>query len=139
MFRGILFMGLLSRLNIWPAIWVTILVYGSVHLLNGFLTGNFSAALLQALLAGMIGVMLMALRLRTKSLYPAMVIHGLYNFAVFTFGIAAGLARGPTQNVAEPSFLQQFLLSASIPLSLFLYGLWLLRGIGKKEKAEVLS
>jgi len=115
---------------------VTTLVYGSVHLLNGFLTGNFSAALFQALQATLIGLMLIAIRLRTKSIYPAMVTHGLYNFAVFTLGIAAGSAPGPTQNVAGPPLLPQFLPSVLIPLSLFVYGLWLLRGIGKQSRGD---
>ena len=139
MFRGILFQGLLPRFDIWPAIGLTTFLYGSAHLLNGFLTGDFSAALFQSLQAFMIGLMLLAIRLRTKSLYPAIAIHALWNFAIFTLSVAGGLVQGSAPAGADPSFIQQLAVGILVPLSLFLYGLWLLRGIGQKEKEQLLS
>lgn len=132
MCRGILFQGLLSRLSIWQAILLTSVMFGSVHALNGFLTGNFVGALFQAGGTVMSGLWLLAVRLRTRSLYPAMVIHGLWDFALLVVALSS------TQGAAAPSTGNPaFVLLLNLPL--MLYGLWLLRGIGKKTKDEVLA
>jgi membrane protease YdiL (CAAX protease family) len=140
MFRGIVFQGALSRFKIWPAIWITAVLFGSVHALNGFMTGDFGAALAQTLQATLSGIWLQAIRLRTKSLYPAMLIHGLWDFALFILGnaVAASLTER-SLDAAEPSLAQQFAVAIVAALPLFLYGLWLLRGIGQKSKAELLA
>jgi membrane protease YdiL (CAAX protease family) len=140
MFRGIVFQGVLSRFKIWPAIWMTAMLFGSVHALNGFMTGDFGAALAQTLQATLSGIWLQAIRLRTKSLYPAMLIHGLWDFALFILAnaIAASLA-DRSLSAAEPSLAQQFAVAIVAALPLFLYGLWLLRGIGQKDRAELLA
>jgi len=83
MFRGILFQGLLSSFNIWPAILLTSLLFGSVHLSNVFITGDFVDAMIQVLQATLGGIWFLALRLRTRSVYPAMLMHGLWDFAIF--------------------------------------------------------
>ena len=48
---------------------------------------------------------------------------------------------GSGQHKAPPShrWFKKLVVPLLMPLPLFLYGLWLLRGIGKKDKAEVLS
>lgn len=139
MFRGILLTGLLSRLNIWPMILLSSLLFGSVHALNGFITGNFTAAFIQALQATLSGVWLMSVRLRTRSIYPAMLIHGLWDFSVFLLGRAAAGSRMPDAAAASLPLTQQLMFGILVPLPLFLYGLWLLRGIGKQTKAEILG
>jgi membrane protease YdiL (CAAX protease family) len=143
MFRGIIFRGVLAQpqFNIWPAIWLTAILFGAIHALNGFMTGNFVAALAQAITATMSGLWLHAIRLRTKSLYPAMFIHGLWDFSLFIFVTSLGLAGATavSQSTTQPSLVQQLVIPLILPLPLFLFGLWLLRGIGKKAKAEVLS
>ena len=143
MFRGILFRNLMqSAMGTWAAIWVVSIMFGVVHSLNGFLTGDFLAASSQALAAMMSGIWLHAIRLRTKSLYPAMIIHGLWDFALFMLAaavVAGGATASATNDYADSNVLQQMLLPALMPFPLFLYGLWLLRGIGGKTKAEVLA
>ena len=141
MFRGIIFRGALAlpRVKIWSAIWITSLLFGAIHSLNGFLTGEFLPAIAQAFAAIISGVWLHAIRLRTKSLYPVMLIHALWDFSIFL--MAASVASGgvPTPNTNELSAAQQLLPALILPLPLFFYGLWLLRGIGKKDKAEILA
>jgi membrane protease YdiL (CAAX protease family) len=50
MFRGVLFHGALSSFEIWRAVWITTIVFGSVHTLNGLITGDFRASAIQAFL-----------------------------------------------------------------------------------------
>jgi membrane protease YdiL (CAAX protease family) len=143
MFRGIMFRGALAQpqFKIWPAIWLTAIVFGAIHALNGFMTGDFVAALVQALAATMSGLWVHAIRLRTKSLYPAMLIHGLWDFALFVFvtSIAAMGATAAAQGPVEPTLAQKLVIPLLMPLPLFLYGLWLLRGIGQQDKEALLS
>ncbi|MCT4372041.1 CPBP family intramembrane metalloprotease [Yangia mangrovi] len=56
MFRGLLFHGLRARVSIWPAILWTSGLFGAVHLLNGFVTGDFGPALVQAAMAACTGL-----------------------------------------------------------------------------------
>lgn len=136
MFRGLIFYGALSRLKIWPAIVITAALFGLIHAFNGFITGDFGAAFIQACSAAMSGIWLHAIRLRTRSLYPAMLIHGLWDFAVFIFGAAAGSRAAQSIAAVPQSRLFQTMLF-SLPLAL--YGLWLLRNIGKQSKDDVLA
>jgi hypothetical protein len=39
MFRGILFNGASSSFGIWRAVWITSIIFGAVHILNGFISG----------------------------------------------------------------------------------------------------
>jgi len=141
MFRGIIFRAALAqpKTGTWSAIWITALLFGGVHSLNGFLTGNHIAAVAQSVAAVMSGVWLQAIRLRTRSLYPAMLLHGLWDFSLFMLIAAMAPAETTAPGAAGTPALQQYLAPLMLPLPLFLYGLWLLRGIGRKSKAEVLA
>ena len=48
MFRGILFYGASSSFGIWRAVWITAIIFVSVHILNSLIIGDFSASILQA-------------------------------------------------------------------------------------------
>jgi len=133
MFRGILFQGLLTRFNIWPAILLTSLLFGAVHASNGFITGDFAGAMVQVLQASLASIWFLALRLRTRSIYPAMLMHGLWDFSIF---IAVKARSGGGE---EATFMGQLMVAVMFILPVLLYGLWLLRGIGNKDKTEVLS
>ena len=110
MFRGVLFHGASTSFGVIRAVWITALLFGLVHALNGFITGNFAAALVQALLAGMFGVWIGALRVRINTIIPLIIIHWLWDCLLFLTGFLGGLVLMP------------------FALILFLYGLWLLRG-----------
>ncbi|HMQ54605.1 MAG TPA: type II CAAX endopeptidase family protein [Anaerolineae bacterium] len=136
MFRGIMFWTALPRFSIWPAIWITSLLFGGVHTLNALMTGDTIAGVGQALQATLFGVWITAIRLRTRSILPAMLIHGLWDFSVFLMGASAAAAASAD---IEPGAAQKLIGPVLLELPLFLYGLWLLRGIGRKDKAELLK
>ena len=119
MFRAILLQGLLDRYAVWPAVLGSSAIFGVVHAANGLATGDFDAALWQAVAAGLQGVAYAAIRLRTRSVWPMVVVHGLWDFALVT-SVLSATAQG------ETSILPYAALIAVLPLCL--YGLYLLRG-----------
>jgi len=120
LFRGVLFSGARAQMSVWNAVWFSSLLFGAAHASNGFLTGDFHAAAAQAVAAAMTGVYLAAVRLRTGSLYPGMVIHGLWDFAVLLMAVAIS---GRDRTTSEAFGLGAILMQAP----LLAYGVWLIR------------
>lgn len=83
MFRGVLFQGLRSRLAMWPAILLTSLLFGAVHILNVITTGQLVESIVQAVAAFMSGMLLIALLIRTGSIWTPIVYHALWDFGTF--------------------------------------------------------
>jgi len=127
MFRGVLLQGLRHSMAIWPAILVTSLLFGAIHSLNVFTTGHLLPALMQSGAALLSGLLFIAIRLRTGSLWPAIVVHGLWDFGVFTMGAAGGAPPGPA---TAPTSFQTF-APLLLVLPTALYALWLLRHVGR--------
>jgi membrane protease YdiL (CAAX protease family) len=119
MFRAILLQGLLDRYAIWPAVLLSSALFGVVHTANGLATGDLGGALWQATAAFLQGIVYAAIRLRTRSVWPMMVVHGVWDFALVSSiqGATAG---------DEASILPYAALVAVLPLCL--YGVYLLRG-----------
>lgn len=134
MFRGVLLQGLRSRLSIWPAILISSAIFGAIHVLNFFGTGDFDLAVLQAAGATVLGVMLVAIRLRSGSLVPAVIVHALWNFCVAIAALSVVPyqtgAGGPVIGVWEVVFAAAFLLPVAV------YSFYLLRGIGRLQHAR---
>lgn len=127
-FRGVLFHALRTRLSLWPAIWLTSVAFGAVHVINGFTTGDFLEAAIQAVTAFMSGVFFMAVMLRIRSIIPAMLFHAFWDFLLTL--IAAGVASTPAGgNVHWWTLVVPVLFI----LPNFLYGLWLLRRLDARE------
>jgi len=122
MFRGVIFRALLSRFRIWPAIIATSLLFGGVHVLNVFVTGQFGEAALQAIAASLSGFAFIALLIRTGSIWVPIVYHALWDFG--TFLVSAGAGNGVD---AEPQGLGIMLIPIALVLPNFLYALYLLR------------
>lgn len=135
MFRGLFFSGALSKFSIWKAIWLTSIVFGLVHIMNGFITGDFLSATAQSLQAAFAGLWFLAIRIKTKSIYPAILVHWLWDFSLFLMVWNAD--RGAA--IEQPLELT-LLIPIIMQLPPFIYGLWILRGDGKlnwKEYYEV--
>ncbi|MDZ4373712.1 MAG: type II CAAX endopeptidase family protein [Phenylobacterium sp.] len=124
MFRGFLFRGLIERLSFWITFWLSSLMFGMVHTLNGFITGDFNAAIIQAGSAFLSAIFFLAVRLRTASLYPGILLHWTWDLAVITLGLSlAANASEPASTSFATKGIGAVLLSAPFAL----YGLFLMR------------
>jgi membrane protease YdiL (CAAX protease family) len=132
-FRGVLFRALLTRMSPWQAIWLTTVAFGAVHTLNALTTGEWLQAIAQSFAAGMSGLLLMAIMLRTGSIYIAMGFHSVWDFVTLASVLAVikYVELGPAAAPAEP---QNNLLILPILFLLpnFLYALFLLRKVGRQ-------
>ena len=88
LFRGLVFLVLL-RLPVWQAIVLNGLLFGSMHLLHGFMGADWSAAAWQATLTALGGMMFTAVRYCSASLWPAIALHMLKNLSVLYSNLAA--------------------------------------------------
>ncbi|WP_086618768.1 CPBP family intramembrane glutamic endopeptidase [Erythrobacter tepidarius] len=120
---GVLWGAARKALPFWAGFLLVSLAFGSVHVFNAILTGELAAAGVQALNAFMSGAAYLAIRIRTRSIIPIMVIHALWDFVVFLAGSGADKSAAP-----DPALLQQQLTFGLVLTGpLFLYGLWLVR------------
>jgi membrane protease YdiL (CAAX protease family) len=129
MFRGVLLQAFRRTVSIWPAVWLTTLAFGAIHILNVFMTGELRTALIQSAAAALSGLLFIALRLRTGSLWPCIVVHGLWDFATFTVA-AARSGESQATSAGGPMTLMTF-MPVLLVLPNALYGLWLMRNIGQ--------
>lgn len=126
MFRGVLFAALRQAMSIRRALVVAGVLFGAVHILNGFLTGAFLVAGVQSLTAFMSGMLFLAVVVRTGSLLPAIILHWLWDFSIFCLSAGGFGADGTT--IATPLALA---LPVLLVLPNLLYALHLLRHVGE--------
>jgi membrane protease YdiL (CAAX protease family) len=127
MFRGVLLQALRHTVSIWPAVALTTLAFGAVHSLNVFITGDLRGAVIQSTAAALSGLFFIALRLRTGSLWPCILIHGLWDCAAFL--VAMSSPKGPAISTAPADAMSLAPILLVLPNAL--YGLWLMRHVGK--------
>lgn len=122
MFRGLLHGSLIRRFSPWETLWLSSAIFGLIHALNGLITGHFAAAGVQALAAVLTGTLMSALRQRSHSLWPPILVHMLWD---------ASLLLVMPQNPVEPA--QTGLVHALTPLLFvlpgFLYAMYLMHGV----------
>jgi len=132
MFRGVLLHALRHTVSIWPAVALTTLAFGAIHSLNVFITGDLRGAVIQSTAAALSGLFFIALRLRTGSLWPCIVVHGLWDCAAFLVAMSspteAAVSTGPTTAMRLAPIL--------LVLPNALYGLWLLRHLRKSSETK---
>jgi len=132
-YRGILLKPLRERFPVMTAAILTSVIFGMSHALNGFVTGDFGKALVQAVAASMSGLLFTALRLRTGSLLPVMVLHGLWDFSVFFLSLSIGSGAEGAENSAGEGGLAVWLAPVVMVTPNFLYGWYLLRRAKRGE------
>lgn len=121
-FRGVLWGAVRKAIPFWPGFLLVSLAFGSVHIFNAFLTGKLGEAGVQALNAFMSGCAYLAIRIRTRSIIPIMIVHAAWDFTVFLTG--SGASSAPSEPV---SWQAQLGFGIALTGPLFLYGLWLVR------------
>ena len=123
-FRGVLWGAARKALPFWSGFLLVSAAFGSVHVFNAILTGELAAAGVQALNAFMSGAAYLAIRIRTRSIIPIMLIHGLWDFTVFLVGSGGtGKPEASTPDIV----LTQLGFGIALTGPLFLYGLFLVR------------
>ncbi|QOY93546.1 CPBP family intramembrane metalloprotease [Massilia sp. UMI-21] len=80
LFRGVIFV-ILMRLPLWQAIVLNGVLFGSMHLIHGYMDGNWSHALVWALMSSCAGMMFAAARASTGSLWLVVILHMILNLA----------------------------------------------------------
>jgi membrane protease YdiL (CAAX protease family) len=123
MFRGILFHALRARLRIWPAVVLTSALFGAIHVVNAFALGDLGLASAQAVAAMMTGLLLIALMLRTGSIWTSVVYHMVWNFGILLLAYETSKYALPE----EPLPLTAYFVPMLVVLPNFLFGLIVLR------------
>lgn len=134
-YRGILLRAMRDRFPLFTAVILTSVVFGLSHALNGFVTGDFTTALTQALAAAMSGVLFTALRVRTGSLRPVILLHALWDFAVFLLALSFSAEEGPGEAASTGRSLS-WLAPVLLVTPNFLYGLYLIRPSKRGDSPE---
>lgn len=80
LFRGVIFVILLS-LPQWQAILINGVLFGSMHLIHGFMDGNWANAFVWAFMSTGAGLMFTAARYRANSLWLLVLLHMIVNLA----------------------------------------------------------
>jgi uncharacterized protein len=125
MFRGILFRAMSARRGVWPALLLTSVIFGSIHVLNGFTYANLSQSTVQAVAATMTGLLLGALMIRSGSIWPSIALHMLWNFGLILVSFEAANQPQPL----EPVTVQTLLVGVAIVMPNLLYALFLMRKV----------
>jgi len=130
MFRGVLFRAILTQYRVWTAIVVSSILFGAVHILNVFNTGDLAGAVMQSVPAGMSGILFVAIVIRTGSIWPAIMYHALWDCVLFTMitgSQTSGLEANP--DALESLGMAKTLLPIGLGLPNFICGLILLRHV----------
>lgn len=137
MFRGAILQAFRHVTTIWRAVLLTSVAFGAVHSLNVFVTGNLKNALIQSTAAFLSGLVFIALRLRTGSLWPSIITHGLWDFATFTLSLAvhdAAVGAAPPEPAGQGMVALKDLIPIAVVAPNAIYGLWLMRRIGQTHR-----
>lgn len=81
LFRGVIF-AMLVCLPRWQGIVLSGVLFGGMHLIHGYMDGNWAAAASQALVTSMAGMMFAAVRYATGSLWLVVLLHMLLNLSM---------------------------------------------------------
>lgn len=122
MFRGILFSGLRRALPLWPAVLAVTALFAAVHVLNLLLGASIVLTGVQVVAAFLNGLLFMAIRLRSGSLWPSILLHALWDFSAFML-----LQASPTGGQSGTMPLSTAIWPVLLVLPNGLYALYLMR------------
>lgn len=128
MFRGILLNSFVQKYSYLQSIVIVSLLFGSVHVFNGFVSGDFVGATRQAFMATFSGLIFMALRIKTINIIPAIIIHWLWDFGIFSY-----ITFVPKEAKSEPLL---FIFSLFLGITPIIFGILGIIQCSKKVTAE---
>jgi uncharacterized protein len=99
LFRGLILNMLLPK-GIWKAVLLSSLLFGSMHILNVFAGFPLTSELIQVFSALGFGMFLAAVRLRTNSLRPGIIMHALWDFPLIVLHLHRQHVAPPTPLLA---------------------------------------
>lgn len=114
MFRGILFAGLRSRYSVTATAWISSLASGFAWLPVWLWYGFWELGIADMALGVLLGILFSAIRVRTNSLYPCILLHTVWSYCLTLLRVSGG-----------EFWTQPFFIAIIIPLPV--YGLFLLR------------
>lgn len=119
-FRGVLWGAARKAMPFWVGVLFVSAAFGSIHILNTFITGDLGGAAFQAFNAFLSGLGYLALRVRTRSIVPIFIAHWLWDLVVFlnASSVQSGADSGATANP---------MMGAVLVAPIALYGLWIIR------------
>jgi len=100
-FRGVVLRALLGSYSIRRAVLISALAFGAVHSLNALMTGEVVPALMQSGIAVGMGMWAASIRISTGSLYPSILLHGLWDLALLI--VISGVAGSPISIIVSAS------------------------------------
>jgi membrane protease YdiL (CAAX protease family) len=122
--RGIIMRALLPK-GVLPAVFWSSFLFGIVHFGTIFLGANPAYSLLQVVASLLGGVPLAAIRLRTNSIWPGILLHALNDFTQFMTRSEVTVTTTPSPMLVAAKTL--------LPLAVFFWGLWLLRNEWRQQ------
>jgi len=112
MLRGLVFSGMSDRFTFGIACIITTVLFGSMHMLNFFSTGELH--ILQSITTIGTGLMLLAIRVGMGSIIPAIIVHWLWDFSTAMTGSAAEISGGTLVQMVPLGILAAPILFAII-------------------------
>lgn len=126
LFRGIMFGALRQKNRLITAVIVSSIAFGLLHLVNVGVGQNLQQTLFQVINASALGVLFCALALSANSLWPAVILHMVWNgYAMMGVATAEVLGNVPGAPVEAPDLSPWSLLLPSLILLIagaILYG-----------------
>ncbi|BCN32896.1 CPBP family intramembrane glutamic endopeptidase [Anaeromicropila herbilytica] len=137
--RGVVFTVMLekwggSKRGYYSAILLSSLIFGLTHFIHYILgDSSFLYTVTQVIYASFVGVFFCASMIRNRSIYPAMLLHGLFDIAGSLKEIAVN---GGIDKSYKTTTLDETVVCVIILLPLFVYGLFIIR---KEYEKHVIS
>jgi membrane protease YdiL (CAAX protease family) len=128
MFRGVLLSSFTKSWGFRKAAIAVIFIFGLVHILNAFITGELGQGILQAFMAMSSGVLFLAYRVNNLTIVFAIVLHAIWDFLVIQLSYTVKLIN------TEENMIMNLIISLVLfisPIVFGIYGLYLL----KRKKA----
>ncbi|HSB66762.1 MAG TPA: CPBP family intramembrane glutamic endopeptidase [Anaerolineales bacterium] len=128
-FRGLVLRTLLPQGLVRAAI-LSSLIFAVVHFLNLAGGANFTATVLQVVVAFLMGLAFVAPLAVTRNIWPLVIIHSLYNFIGYL--TVGGILN--TSSTSQSPTLSQAVNALIIPLILAIFSIWLLVRTQRKNR-----